>query len=307
MRFAIVATWLAATSVPLVVAQTHNQQPKNPFTLAKDAGQNVVKRILTGVFKMDDKQASDFVKGSKHSLEPHPYIYDLTDENWDNVLRSGKDDPFAPSLSALGENTVWIVHVYADDPISKISSKAFEQVASHNSSQAGGTLPSNFRLARINYGSETVLPTRWWLWKPPVVVIATDNLQQLRFFTANQVPPYHEPLSNLIAAQEFWQQYPTWNSLLSPGGSLEPAVVKLSHAWAWWHSKMSSVPHFVLLMISGFIMNFVVSWFHKPKSKADSAENASDAKQESAPTATEVSGSLSSTKRDQLGSTRRRK
>lgn len=42
---------------------------------------------------------------------------------------------------------------------------ASDAVAQFNSSGAGGTLPKNLRFGRINYATETVLPTRWWMWK----------------------------------------------------------------------------------------------------------------------------------------------
>jgi hypothetical protein len=56
--------------------------------------------------------------------------------------------------------------------------------------------------------------------RPPMLVIATDNLRTLRFFSANQVPPFHIPTSNLIAAQEFWSSLNAWSSPLAPGGAL---------------------------------------------------------------------------------------
>lgn len=49
--------------------------------------------------------------------------------------------------------------------VSRQASEAFEAVALHNSSEGGGDLPKHFRFARLNYNTETVLPTRWWMWK----------------------------------------------------------------------------------------------------------------------------------------------
>lgn len=48
---------------------------------------------------------------------------------------------------------------------SRTATKAFDEVALKNSSEGGGSLPSNYRFARINYNTETILPTRWWMWK----------------------------------------------------------------------------------------------------------------------------------------------
>lgn len=40
-----------------------------------------------------------------------------------------------------------------------------DEVATHNSSAAGGSLPAHMHFARLNYARETILPTRWWLWR----------------------------------------------------------------------------------------------------------------------------------------------
>jgi hypothetical protein len=49
--------------------------------------------------------------------------------------------------------------------VSRQASEAFEAVALHNSSEGGGDLPKHFRFARLNYNTETILTTRWWMWK----------------------------------------------------------------------------------------------------------------------------------------------
>lgn len=48
---------------------------------------------------------------------------------------------------------------------SRAATKAFDDLVNTNSSQGGGSLPSNYRYGRINYNTETILPTRWWMWK----------------------------------------------------------------------------------------------------------------------------------------------
>lgn len=58
-----------------------------------------------------------------------------------------------------------VLTLCTSDSLSRQFGKAFDDVALYNSSQAGGELPKNFRFARIDYGTETVLPTRWWMWK----------------------------------------------------------------------------------------------------------------------------------------------
>lgn len=62
--------------------------------------------------------------------------------------------------------------------------------------------------------------TLWSAARPPMLVIASDNLRTLRFFTPFQVPPQHEAMSNLIAARDFWDTLQPWSSPLAPGGAL---------------------------------------------------------------------------------------
>lgn len=68
--------------------------------------------------------------------------------------------------------------------------------------------------------SECMVDRSVHLDRPPMLVIATDNLRLLRFFSANQVPPFHVPTSNLIAAREFWDTLNPWSSPMAPGGAL---------------------------------------------------------------------------------------
>lgn len=52
-----------------------------------------------------------------------------------------------------------------DSRVSDMFNKAFNSVATHNSSEAGGTLPKEMKLARLDYARETTLTTLFWLWK----------------------------------------------------------------------------------------------------------------------------------------------
>ena len=53
-----------------------------------------------------------------------------------------------------------------------------------------------------------------------MLVIATNNLRTLRFFSPRQLPPFAEATSKFIAAQDFWESLDPWSSKLAPGGSL---------------------------------------------------------------------------------------
>lgn len=106
-----------------------------------------------------------------------------------------------------------------------------------NSSESGGTLPSSMKFARINYATETILPTRMWLWKyvplplistagadvsnrVPIMVIATKEMRELRFFKIGLIAPFLVPMSETLANEANWSRMPPWKGRLAPGGSL---------------------------------------------------------------------------------------
>lgn len=49
--------------------------------------------------------------------------------------------------------------------VSKPFLEAMNNVSLRHSHQAGGSLPAKMHFARLNYASETVLPTRLWVWR----------------------------------------------------------------------------------------------------------------------------------------------
>ncbi|KAL8286253.1 hypothetical protein RQP46_004741 [Phenoliferia psychrophenolica] len=231
------------------------------FAALQEAGNGLVRKILSGVLRFNDTQV-DRVMVTKSGQDPHPYAVDLTDLNWEEVLRSGSEtNPFAEKLP---DDTVWVITMYGTDQVSKLFMAAFNDVATYNSSESGGSLTPEMRFARMDYGTETILSTRMWLWKVPVMVIATNNMKDLRFFKIGQIAPFHVPMSDLLAHRERWESMPIWKGEFAPGGSREWILVPLGNAWAAYHKYMSKIPSFVLLMVSGMMMNFVVGFGDKP-------------------------------------------
>ncbi|SCZ91360.1 BZ3500_MvSof-1268-A1-R1_Chr1-2g01359 [Microbotryum saponariae] len=239
------------------------------FELVGNTSRGAIKGVLTGVFGINATAVDKVFTNEKKGLPEHPYALDLTDENYDTVFSTGTYTPYSRDLP---EDTVWVVHVHGPDPerlysISRKLGEAFDQVALVNSSQADGELPSNMRFARLDYNEETFLTTLWWMWKPPVVVIfnlnETTHQIDYRFFTSRMLIPHAVPLSNLLNNRTTWETVPTWNGLLSPHGLLGPVVPHVARGWTYYHHTVRRVPNFILLMISGFVMNFVVGWFHQ--------------------------------------------
>lgn len=111
-------------------------------------------------------------------------------------------------------------------------------VATYNSSSAGGTLPASMHFARVSYAKETILPTRLWLWRcvrlsfsfyheltfafrsVPVVILATDNFKTIRFLRPGMIRPNVQDLSALLAEPDVWKNAPVWEASYAPGGTL---------------------------------------------------------------------------------------
>ena len=51
------------------------------------------------------------------------------------------------------------------------------------------------------------------------MVIATNNLQDLRFFRIGQIAPFHGPMSALLENEEHWKSMPVWSGSFAPGGN----------------------------------------------------------------------------------------
>ncbi|SGY37763.1 BQ5605_C003g01884 [Microbotryum silenes-dioicae] len=262
MNLALLAT--LSLSPSLIEAKGPIGLVLDGFELVGNTSRGAIKGVLTGVFGMNATAVDKVFTNEKKGLPKHPYALDLTDENYDTVFSTGTYTPYSRDLS---EDTVWVVHVHGPDPISRKLGEAFDQVALVNSSQAGGELPSNMRFARLDYNEETFLTTLWWMWKPPVVVIfnlnTTTHQIDYRFFSSRMLIPHAVPLSNLLNNRTTWETVPTWNGILSPHGLLGSVVPHVARGWTYYHHTVRRVPNFILLMISGFVMNFVVAWFHQ--------------------------------------------
>ncbi|GAA6064211.1 hypothetical protein JCM10212_001624 [Sporobolomyces blumeae] len=297
-------------SLGLVALTSATCASATPLGIISAVGEGAVRFGLRNILRMNDTSIDMILHKGERPLQPHPYAIDLTDENYRTALTTGTlDNPFA---SPLSDDTVWVVNVHGHDAISKAYTDALDQVARENSSMAGGTLPRNVRFARLSYNQETVLATRWWLWRPPVVVIGTNRMRSLRFIKPSLMRPSASSFAELLSKPEVWEVVPVWEGMLAPGGQLEPFVVKLADVWARWHKATSKIPNVVLLMISGFIMNMFLSWLHSDdgKAKAKAAAEAAKAKVvESTPKIQEIEepeASSTGVKKGGKGSSRRK-
>lgn len=94
----------------------------------------------------------------------------------------------------------------------------------------------------------------------PVMVIATNNMQDLRFYQIGHVAPYQHPMAGFLADRSLWELRPVWTGKLAPGGEWSNYKLILAKVWAYAHSKASKVPTFILLMGSGALVNVLIGF-----------------------------------------------
>ncbi|GAA5981356.1 hypothetical protein JCM10908_004080 [Rhodotorula pacifica] len=242
-----------------------------PFSALYSTTDSVARFGLRKVLRLNETQIDRVLRTEVTPLEPHPYAVDLTDDNFETILATGTENPFAPTLP---KDDIWIITVFGPDPISKPFLEGMNNVSLRHSHKAGGSLPANVHFARLNYASETILPTQLWVWRTPVIVIGMNRMQTLRFIKPGHVMPQEEALVELLSKPRIWQQLPPWSGVLAPGGRFEPHLRRVARIWARIHRTSAKLPSVVLLALSGFIMNFVVSWFHKDDAKLQAEFNA---------------------------------
>ncbi|GEM06032.1 hypothetical protein Rt10032_c01g0049 [Rhodotorula toruloides] len=257
---------LALAAAPAVQA--------GPLALLQRASDGAVRFGLGRVLRLNETQIERLLNRDGNPLEPHPHAFDLTDDNWQTVLGTATyNNPYA---APVGQEDVWVVTVHGNDPASKVFVEAMDEVAAHNSSGAGGTLPANMRT--------------------PVIVIGTNNMRELRFIEQGQARPNAATLSQLLSRRDVWETLPVWKGMLAPGGRFEDRLLRFAKLWAKVHTGSAKIPNFVLLALSGFIMNFVVNWFHKDDAKLQADFRARTAKEQAGESEQNESGASSAPK-----------
>lgn len=56
--------------------------------------------------------------------------------------------------------------------------------------------------------------------RTPVIVVATNQMQTLRFLKPGHVRPHDEELAEILGKPEVWSTVAPWQGLLAPGGRL---------------------------------------------------------------------------------------
>ncbi|CAH7689064.1 hypothetical protein BY996DRAFT_4578233 [Phakopsora pachyrhizi] len=217
---------------------------------------------------------------------PHPFVVEITDKNYEEVIQADLDKVAAGWGS--DNDTVWVIAVVANDRISNIVDEEFDKIASNSSLAVNPPPPKkredeitveqldpsdpflfkpNIRFGRIDYmGKTDLILTKWLIFKCPILVVITKKGEELRFFKTGGVPPKAEHLAEFLRAAR-WAHKPIWNSTFSPGGSGEWIVVLMAKGFQGMHNLGDGIPGWLLMIISSMLGTSLMQWLHSTQSK----------------------------------------
>ncbi|KAJ7579751.1 hypothetical protein C8J56DRAFT_834456 [Mycena floridula] len=224
------------------------------------------------------------------------------DNGWDPRIPLITDNNFNELIvnEALTEEEekerVWAIVVSAatarEGGVSKFVDEMFDD--SYNMSVIADDLP-NVRWGRIDYLNVTYVTTKWGVWQAPLIVIAQERGQSLRFYKPQHLRLRDGGLREFLK-QEIYKLAAPWNSSFAPGGSREYIL----HFYATWMAKLYEftvwIPRWLLYIISGSMASVVINFMHRgdrvppPRPKPEEAEPAASPPVASA-TTTQVAAS----------------
>ncbi|KAG0149456.1 hypothetical protein CROQUDRAFT_104999 [Cronartium quercuum f. sp. fusiforme G11] len=250
------------------------EDPKAAVSVPKPTG--FTAKLIQRVTGWNDTVVAKLT-GQISPRAPHPFVVSITDENYDDVIKSELDE-IQPGWGSA-DDTIWITVVSATDRVSSVFDDTFDELAL-NSSQAihpppkklredqvtvrqlapddPFLFPSKLRFGRFDYMGKTDEAVRC-----PVMVIISKRGQELRFFKVGGLPPTLEHLAQFIR-EEGWAYKPVWNSSYSPGGSKEWIVELLGKAFKLFHDVTDQIPGWLMMMVSSVLGTSLMQCLHRP-------------------------------------------
>ncbi|KAG8960389.1 hypothetical protein FRC03_006586 [Tulasnella sp. 419] len=209
-------------------------------------------------------------------LEDIPLI---TDQNYESLV---VNEPLSMDEEL---RRVWFIEISMPnrDPLTKFVDSRFEATFNISRSAPEKALPY-VKWARINYLDVTKITTKWWIWRAPMIVVLRHHGRELRFYPPSSLRMDPESLYEFLELEE-WRKTEPWTGDFAPGGKYEPYMEKLAGWSEVLYNFITSVPRWVLLLITGALASTMLNLFHsqskkpvakpivKLDSKADSESN----------------------------------
>jgi len=214
----------------------------------------------------------------------------ITDENYEEAILN---EQF--SSPEEERDRVWAIFVSigSQDPISSYFDSTFD--GAYNLTRDAADAP-NVRWGRVDYLDVTEITTRWGIWKAPMLVIATERGDILRFFKPGSLRQMKTPeeMRSFIVNQG-WATIAPWSGPWSPTGSRAGILAQYARFSAWAYRYISLAPRWLLLLITGTIASTLLQFLHtdkapgpkakKPTIVADRAEKAEAVQNKATPIA----------------------
>ncbi|KAK1921293.1 hypothetical protein DB88DRAFT_500282 [Papiliotrema laurentii] len=135
--------------------------------------------------------------------------------------------------------------------------------------------------ARMDYNAEWKTCTRWLIFKPPRLVLITDQGRSLRFLSPTEIRPIGEGWAKYIK-QGDWTELVPWTSSFGPGGE-RAWLVERYISFFESTTGFRSVPAVVWMFISGVLGKILLEWMWTSGSRAPTESSGSSARRPSAP------------------------
>ncbi|KZS97809.1 hypothetical protein SISNIDRAFT_546856 [Sistotremastrum niveocremeum HHB9708] len=192
-----------------------------------------------------------------------PRITMITDDNYEDLV-------VREVLTEEEElDRIWLIIISVTaaqkDGISSIFDKKFDEA--YNMTLEAGDLPE-VRWARIDYMNVTRVTTKWNVWRGPMLVVASNRGQTLRFYSAQALRPNPELMRNWLLEKRYLDT-PPWSSIFAPGGKREFLLDWFSIGFQKFYDYTTMIPRWLFLVLTGTLGSLLLNLMHsKPKPKA---------------------------------------
>ncbi|GHJ84042.1 hypothetical protein NliqN6_0444 [Naganishia liquefaciens] len=184
----------------------------------------------------------------------------VTDSNFDELITYERFD--LADDHATEDDRVWFLFVHGPpkDPSSFMFWHAVNN-ASILAQEPGKEIPG-MKWGRVDFITELELTSRWLLFKPPMLVFATNRGNDLRFVRPGVIAANGTVIHRFLQ-EEHWRAFPVWESRYGPNGDrawVPELYIKINKAW----TRLTSIfPSWLLVVLSGVLSQALLTFMHR--------------------------------------------
>ena len=122
------------------------------------------------------------------------------------------------------------------------------------------------------------------LTRTPVIIVATNRGQTLRFFYPTTLNMRAEALRRFLQG-EVWREIEPWSTSFAPGGDKEWIMDKFAILLTFLYNFLERTPKFIILMLTGGATSLMLNLLHRGDKKAKPEQGKKPRRPWPAPTA----------------------